>query len=100
MFDLSQSLARGSPGSNIPVPHRLVIELERAYLGEAGNRTRDQFYAEFEVLVGVSMLGRESKSSHGFLRYAFSELAFCWIRITTNSAGLRGANPTKMLTMP
>ena len=38
----------------------------------------------------VALLGRQ----------AVAAAVFCWMPITTNSAGLSGANPTMMLTMP
>src|SRR3712207_2778560 len=62
---------------------------------------------ELEVLVGVVTVGIRNKTvSHLAVllikgRYPDqSSPAICWILITTNSAGLSGAKPTSMLTIP
>ena len=75
--------------------------LERADLADAGDVPAVPLDPELEVLVRVEALRVDGELRHrsSSVRSAIWP-AICWIWMTTNSAGLSGAKPTTMLTMP
>ena len=75
--------------------------LERADLADAGDVAAVPLHAELEVLVRIEALRVDGELCHGVSPVRLSIWpAICWILMTTNSAGLSGAKPTTMLTMP
>src|SRR5262249_8236337 len=87
----------------LAVLHHFGSALQHADLADARDRlrTRAELHTELEVLVGIEALRVYDELSHGSLSPQASIWpAICCSLITTNSAGLSGAKPTWMFTMP
>src|SRR5262249_45946109 len=107
-FGPAGGLARRARVAAFAVLHQFRRPLQRADLADAGHVAAVPLDAELEVLVRI-----EPGGVHTELRHQGASLgpahrrshaaiwpANCWILRITNSAGLRGAKPTRMLTMP
>ena len=80
--------------------HDLGRALEGGHLAHAGDEAAVPLDAELEVLVRVEAVRVDCELRHSATPQASVWPAICWIRMTTNSAGLSGANPTRMFTIP
>ena len=93
-------LARRRRVAALAVLDDLGGALERADLADAGDVAAVPLHAELEVLVRIEALRVDGELGHGVAPMTSTWPAICWILMTTNSAGLSGAKPTRMLTMP
>src|SRR6266705_6968053 len=96
--------------------HHLGGALEHAHLSHSGDVAAVPLHAEFEVLVGIETRRVHAELCHvsasscvrpevvrgsdSRARQAWICPAICWSLMITNSAGLSGAKPTRMFTMP
>ena len=82
--------------------HDLGRALERAHLGYAGDviRVGSELHAKFEVLVRIVAQRLFGELNHGSVSLGRLLAGDLLIWMITNSAGLSGAKPTTMFTMP
>src|SRR5262249_22294828 len=82
--------------------HHFRGPLEARYLAHPGDVAAVPLHAELEVLVGIEPGRVDAELCHRGLLGAQVWIwpASCWIWMITNSAGLSGAKPTRMLTTP
>src|SRR5262249_58165158 len=90
----------------VAVLHHLGGAFEPRHLAHAGDVAAVPLHTELEVLVRVEAGGVDAELCHrGLLLvagFAAAQVwiwpASCWIWMITNSAGLGGAEPTRMVT--
>src|SRR5262249_23576899 len=106
---LAGQLAAGDVLTRLAVLDHLGRPLQGAHLGQPGDVLVVPLHLEAEVAVRIEAIGAGVHAGHRrglssarfpYRPYAACWLTFCWSRRTTNSAGLSGANPTRMLTTP
>ena len=95
----------GDAASALAMLDDLGAALETADLADPGDIPTVPLHSELEVLIGVEPVGVDAELSHFDASWQCGSQTslcpdICWRRMTTNSAGLRGAKPTWMLTTP